>query len=662
MPVFELILSSDTINEGRIKINDAFSATTGLWSGGTGFQSLISNNDTGNIASGDYAIATGSGTTASGDYSFASGINTLASGEGSHAEGGVTFIFGNPIYFGSTASTYGAHAEGISVASGINSHSEGSATIASGNFSHAEGSGTNAIGAASHAEGLGTTSNGTGSHSEGQNTTSIGNYSHTEGTSTTAVAENSHAEGLFTTAVGLRSHSEGSQTTAIGSQSHAGGLENIAFGSNSYTTGNLVIASGTSSFAGGQGSLSSSPIIAQGNVSFAFYEQDATISNYGVLGNNSVILGGKNHFIDTQSVSSSILGGIRNEINGLSVYSTSLSSNNSKISTSTATTSFCNTLLSASYCTIPNDSLNCIITGRGALTQKFTGNTGGYFTIGWSNLPIPTPSTANNTFSIEMNSGTVRSVGPILGGAGSADYAEYFEWLDGNPNNMDRVGYFVSLTGQSIFIGNENVIGVVSASPFIVGDASSLQWKDIWLTDEFGRFISFDYDLYKYDNELLNEFIDSTGDTFVEISQKEFYLVKYETLLFLYENGYSRFEPELNQDIYLSELPNFNNPEGILYTGDTSNFRYVQYGRSKIFNSKYNPKQEYIPREERPEWSPVGLLGKINVRTSEIITGSTVSVDSNGMAINGSDYYVLENLRNYNIADDKYGIVKILFK
>lgn len=87
MPVFQLILTSDTINQGREKINVAFSATTGLWSGSTGFQSLIHNNGTGNIASGDYAISTGSGNTASGDVSFTQGIGNLASGDYSFAGG-----------------------------------------------------------------------------------------------------------------------------------------------------------------------------------------------------------------------------------------------------------------------------------------------------------------------------------------------------------------------------------------------------------------------------------------------------------------------------------------------------------------------------------------------------------------------------------------------
>ena len=59
MAGFELILSSDTINEGRIKINNAFSATTGLWSGSSGSQSLIHNNNTGNFAGGQYSVVFG---------------------------------------------------------------------------------------------------------------------------------------------------------------------------------------------------------------------------------------------------------------------------------------------------------------------------------------------------------------------------------------------------------------------------------------------------------------------------------------------------------------------------------------------------------------------------------------------------------------------------
>jgi hypothetical protein len=44
------------------------------------------------------------------------------------------------------------------------------------------------------------------------------------------------------------------------------------------------------------------------------------------------------------------------------------------------------------------------------------------------------------------------------------DYAEYFEWEDGNMNQEDRRGYFVTLVNDKIQITKENdyILGVVS--------------------------------------------------------------------------------------------------------------------------------------------------------------------------------------------------------
>ncbi|MBJ8032150.1 peptidase G2 autoproteolytic cleavage domain-containing protein, partial [Bacillus cereus group sp. N21] len=33
-----------------------------------------------------------------------------------------------------------------------------------------------------------------------------------------------------------------------------------------------------------------------------------------------------------------------------------------------------------------------------------------------------------------------------------------------------------------------------------------------------------------------------------------------------------------------------------------------------VINPEWDPKREYIPRKKRPEWVPVGLIGKILVR------------------------------------------------
>ena len=74
--------------------------------------------------------------------------------------------------------------------------------------------------------------------------------------------------------------------------------------------------------------------------------------------------------------------------------------------------------------------------------------------------------------------------------AGAYDYAEMFEWEDGNSDNEDRVGYSVSLVGDKIKIAEEGEmpIGIVSVKPAVCGD-SPLYWKDKWKRDEWGRRI-----------------------------------------------------------------------------------------------------------------------------------------------------------------------------
>ena len=84
-----------------------------------------------------------------------------------------------------------------------------------------------------------------------------------------------------------------------------------------------------------------------------------------------------------------------------------------------------------------------------------------------------------------------------------ADYAEYFEWKDGNPNNEDRVGYIVTLDGDKIVKANsgDDVLGICSGTAMVLGDSAEWNWSKRYLTDDFGRIIYEDYDVdYKEDN------------------------------------------------------------------------------------------------------------------------------------------------------------------
>lgn len=83
-----------------------------------------------------------------------------------------------------------------------------------------------------------------------------------------------------------------------------------------------------------------------------------------------------------------------------------------------------------------------------------------------------------------------------------ADYAEYFEWLDGNTKNQDRIGLFVTLDEDKIKLANKGdyILGVISANPSIVGNSAELDWHDKYKTDVYGRLI---YD--ESHNLILNE-------------------------------------------------------------------------------------------------------------------------------------------------------------
>lgn len=72
-----------------------------------------------------------------------------------------------------------------------------------------------------------------------------------------------------------------------------------------------------------------------------------------------------------------------------------------------------------------------------------------------------------------------------------ADYSEFFEWLDGNPSDIDRRGLFVTLDGNKIKVAStgDYILGVVSANPCIIGNGDEC-WHGRWLKDDYGSFIT----------------------------------------------------------------------------------------------------------------------------------------------------------------------------
>ena len=90
---------------------------------------------------------------------------------------------------------------------------------------------------------------------------------------------------------------------------------------------------------------------------------------------------------------------------------------------------------------------------------------------------------------------------------GGADYAEYFEWSDSNPDEEDRRGISVVLDGDKIreAVAGEDPIGVISGNPSVVGDAAWNKWSGKYLRDEFGTYIQEDYEVTDDDNNTVTQ-------------------------------------------------------------------------------------------------------------------------------------------------------------
>lgn len=92
----------------------------------------------------------------------------------------------------------------------------------------------------------------------------------------------------------------------------------------------------------------------------------------------------------------------------------------------------------------------------------------------------------------ESGSGGVMTWGPVKSGAGwLGDFGEYFEWLDGNPDNEDRIGYMVQLNGDKMELAQsfENCIGVISGTASVIAGSCSLEWHGRFLKDKWGRYL-----------------------------------------------------------------------------------------------------------------------------------------------------------------------------
>lgn len=502
-----LVFSSDTLDQGRIKINSFYTITLGTWTAGTGSNSLMVNNNTGNIASSSFCMTAGKSGQTTSAYAVVLGgfYNRATNNRATVINGGNNIAKGNSSTIvngsGNTVETLGLRSVIVNGKSNYVNFSYG--FIGNGSYNRIQ----------------------TGSRStivNGLRNRSYANYSFVgSGLRNSAITE-------YCTVV-----------NGINNQAKTGQFATVLNGHHNVATG-----------------------------------------YYGVVcnGSNNTVSG----------VEASVINGFQNRA-----------------------TAPCSLVLGGTNNTADLDYSSVV--GKSG-KPRFNGD----FVFAYGS---GVASVANNVARINSSGKGYFNGGTVSTGA---DYAELFEWDDQNINNENRKGYFVSLNGEKIKIGNENIIGVISVNPAVLGDESSSHWKNMYEKNIWDEIIYENFDVYKNTK-----------------TKNKIYL-------------------NLTINKYFYELPNPTHPYGIEFVGSLNNYIYDSTIKSAKFNNKFDKNQEYIPRIERTEWSAVGLMGKLKVRTSEIIESKFVDVDTNGMAINGNKYPVLNIIKQKT--ENQYGIVQILFK
>jgi len=156
---------------------------------------------------------------------------------------------------------------------------------------------------------------------------------------------------------------------------------------------------------------------------------------------------------------------------------------------------------------------------------------------------------------------------------GSADYAEMFEWDDGNTSNEDRVGYSVVLTnGNKIRKATSSdaasdIIGIISGRPGVVGDNNHFGWHGKWQTDDYMRRTMQDITVYSWTDE----------------------------------NGEDQ------------QYRHDSLPDGVTVPDDAQSV----VRQEAVVSSNYDDTLEYAPREDRQEWDAVGMMGKVRLRAGQ---------------------------------------------
>ncbi len=519
--------------------------------------------------------------------SHSEGRHTIANGSCSHAEGRDNQALGDY-----------SHTEGyINISSGYGSHTEGIRNIASGNSCHAEGGGCKATGDTSHAEGISTTASSYYTHAEGCHTIAKGFSAHAEGIGTIADGQHSHAEGIYSVANNDLSHTEGHSTLVGADAVLKISAVDTATKTLTVDTTHITYQEHLSDFRVGMTVCAinytehDNGVSTKNNLEFTIASKDDTA--HTIVVNEEIPSGYTIKYIYDPRISGK---------GGHAEGSSTICMKNGCHSEGEHTIAMGNYSHAEGYNTAArgvgshSEGGNTIATADYSHAQGYytTSDNFGAFTTGKYNKPLDGGTSAQYSIgdafvigngtsdTARSNAYRVTYNGEVFASynfnSAGADYAEYFEWLDGNINNEDRVGCFVTLDGDKIHIANTNdyVLGIVSGHPCIIGNSDE-DWLGKNKYDDFGRVLQEEVVVPVTSTYASCE---ETQEDLTNASKEQIENVDYATHI-------EADEHKINESIHVLQ---------------------------NVINSEYDSTREYVSRKDRPEWAAIGMVGVLAVR------------------------------------------------
>jgi hypothetical protein len=264
---------------------------------------------------------------------------------------------------------------------------------------------------------------------------------------------------------------------------------------------------------------------------------------------------------------------------------------------------------------------------------------------------MPTAGTADQNLVFKVNSAGNGYFDGVAD-SGNADYAEYFESFDGAP--LER-GHFVSFVEGSSCLeyGNADIVGIVSSSPAVVGDSQSMHYKGKYKKDEFNTYIR---EPVVVTEELHVLSAHQQGEAW-EVVTSGSLPDEMETFLVEIKNKETQEVLEtLTDEAAIAGNRLYDFEVEVIGT-------YTHTMIDKVLSDTFDETLEYLPRSERPEWSPIGLLGKLWVylAANEVVkVGDYITPDTGGKAVLCSRTDA-KSFRVLNV-NTEYSLVKVFYK